>query len=703
MALIGTIRKNMWMVIILLAVALAGFIIMDMTSASSRGSFGSRTTIGEVNGNKIDYMDFQRTEEALYGNSGDVYNRRASLWNYFVENSLLNEIADANGLAVGGDELHELEFGSNLSPLIQSFFRDPQTGQVDRNQLNEVKTAIEDGTVTNPEFAYRFNELRKQVIKTQKEAKLNNLVAKSMYTPTWYAETMEKLNNEKASFEYVKIPFESVADSDISLTDEDYAAYIKDNAAKYTNKEEVRNLIYWVKNVAPSHEDSTAILEKMVQAAESFKTAVNDSLFVAGNNGVMDPFYNKADMFPETIKENLASMSSGDVYGPYLENGSYNIFKLISKRIEADSAKASHILRTVSNDNPMELIAANAYIDSIKTAIQSGSVSFADAATAGSQDPGSASNGGELGTFTPGTMVPEFNDAVFTGKDGGLYVVKTQFGVHLIKVEKLIYKNSDMKYKLAYISEPIIPSEATQQRIEDEMLEKLDGIKTIDDLNKVAASGGKVEYSGGLKANDFTFGDLGSSQTTRDMVKWAFEKDTKVGQVSPTLYTINDETHYVAKEQIVIALKSIDKPGLASVEAVKNLIEPAVKNLKKGEKIKSRISGSDLSNIAQSFDTLIETVNDQTFGSPSLPDGSQEPVVIGKIFAASSGATTAPIVGNSGVYVAKITNKTAGESEPGGFSQKMQLTQNSRMQAMFGFMSTLRKSAKISDNRNTFY
>ena len=701
MALIGKIRKNMWLVIVLMAIALAGFIIMDMTSARNSGSFGSRTTIGEVNGTKIDYMDFQRTEDALYGNSGEVFSRRASLWNFFVENSILNDISDANGIAVGGDELQELEFGNNLSPLIQSFFRDPQTGQVDRNQLNEVKKAIDEGTVSNPEFAYRFNELRKQVIKTQKETKLNNLVAKSLYTPTWYAEAMDKLNNEKATFEYVKIPFDVVNDNEITVTDEDYAAYIKEHAVKFTNKEEVRTLVYWAKHVQASKEDSTAILDKMVKTAEDFKSTTNDSLFVAGNNGRLDPFYSKSESFPESIKDKVSGMSSGDVYGPYLENGSYNIIKLISKRVEADSAKASHILRTVNNNDPIELAAANKYIDSIKTAIQSGSVSFSDAATAGSQDPGSASKGGELGTFTPGTMVPEFNDAVFTGKEGGLYIVKTQFGVHLIKVEKLIFKNNEMKYKLAYISEPIIPSEETQQRIEDEMLTKLEQIKTIDELKKQA--GDAIDNSGGLKANDFTFGNLGTNQTARDMVKWAFEKDTKAGSVSPVLYTINDETYYVAKEQVIIALSSIDKPGLASVESVRKTIETQVKNLKKGEKIKSAIAGADLATIAQRYDIAIENANEHTFGMTSFPDGSQEPKVLGKIFAAAPGAAIAPITGNSGVYVAKLAGKTPSASEPGGFAQKMQMTQNSRMQAMFGFMSTLRNSAKIKDNRNTFY
>ena len=163
MALIGKIRKHMWLVVVLLALALAGFIIMDMTNGNNGSGMGSKTTIGKVAGEKIDYMDFQRAEEALYSGSGDVYGRRNSLWSYFVENAIINKISDATGIGVGADELNELEFGTNLSPLIQSFYRDPQTGQVNREQLNEIKKAIDEGTVTNPEFANRFNELRKQV------------------------------------------------------------------------------------------------------------------------------------------------------------------------------------------------------------------------------------------------------------------------------------------------------------------------------------------------------------------------------------------------------------------------------------------------------------------------------------------------------------------------------------------------------------
>lgn len=703
MALIGKIRKHMWLVIVLLALALAGFIIMDMTSANNSGSFGSRTTIGEVNGEKIDYMDFQRAEEALYGGSGDVFGRRSSLWEYFVENAIINKIADASGIAVGADELSELEFGTNLSPLIQSFYRDPQTGQVNREQLNEIKKAIDEGTVTNPEFANRFNELRKQVIKTQKQTKLNNLVAKAIYTPTWYAEAVDKINNEAASFEFVNIPFDVVNDSEVAVSDEDYAAYIKENAAKYTNKEEVRNISYLVFDVKPTIEDSVALKDKMVKAAEGFKTAPNDSIYAANNNGYLNNTYAKKDDLTGDLKTLVTSLSEGDVYGPYLDNNVYTVAKLVGKKVIADSAKAAHILRSVGNGDPVQLVAAQKYIDSLKTAIVSGSISFKDAAIANSQDPGSAPKGGDLGSFAPGAMVPQFNDAVFNGQNGGLYTVTTQFGVHLIRVEKLIFKTNEMKYKVAYIGEPIIPSEATQNAIEDKVMGILENTKKLEDLNKAATGDLKVEVAGGIKKNDYTFATLGSDQTARDIIRWAYEKGTDAGDVSPFLYTFTDPNFYVNSKHVIAALKSVDKPGIATVESAKSKIETMVKNKKKGEKIISKISGTDLNLIAQTFGKQVDTASNVTFGSAVLPKAGQEPTVVGKIFAAQNGATLSPVIGNTGVYVVKLNSKTPASAESGAFMQKMQLTQGARMQVNYKLVEALKKANKIEDNRYTFY
>ncbi|MBK9733750.1 MAG: peptidylprolyl isomerase [Saprospiraceae bacterium] len=703
MALIGKIRKHMWLVIVALAVALAGFIIQDMTSASNRGGFGSRTTIGKVAGQKIDYIEFQKAESALYSGSSDIYGRRNSLWNYFIENAIMDKIAGANGIGVGPDELAELEFGTNLSPIVQSFYRNPQTGQVDRNQLNEIKKAIDEGTVTNPEFATRFNELRKQVIKAQKQTKLINMVSKALYTPTWLAETMDKMNNETATFEYVKIPFDVIPDAEITLTDDDYAAYIKENEVKYTNKEEVRNIAYVVYDVKATLEDSLKLKEAITLLKSDFSSSTNDSLFTSTHNGYFLNNYVKKDEITGNLKDSIALMNVGQVFGPYMDKGQYVVAKLTGRKILADSAKASHILRNVADGDPVQLVAAQKFIDSIKTAITSGAISFSDAATANSQDPGSAAKGGDLGTFAPGAMVPQFNDAVFNGKEGELYTVTTQFGIHLIKVGKLTFKTNEMKYNVAYISQPIIPSEGTQNARLDKVMAILETTKKVEELEKVVTGEEKIEVAGSIKKNDFNFATLGSGQTSRDIIKWAFDEDTDVGDVSSTAYTYTDEANYVDSKYVVVGLKSTNKAGLATVESIKSTLEPLVKNVKKAEKIKSKISGTDLNAIALSFGKTTAKAENVTFGSASIPDSGQEPLVVGKAFALARGANSSPIIGIGGVYILKLISKTPATPEQGSFSQKMQLTQTARSQVNYRLMEALKKSNKVDDNRFAFF
>ncbi|PHQ65821.1 MAG: peptidylprolyl isomerase [Sulfurimonas sp.] len=69
----------------------------------------------------------------------------------------------------------------------------------------------------------------------------------------------------------------------------------------------------------------------------------------------------------------------------------------------------------------------------LKAEIENGT-SFEEVAKANSQCPSSA-QGGDLGKFGPGQMVPEFDKVVFSGDVGVLYgPVKTQFGYHLLEV-----------------------------------------------------------------------------------------------------------------------------------------------------------------------------------------------------------------------------------------------------------------------------
>jgi peptidyl-prolyl cis-trans isomerase D len=530
MALIGKIRKNMWLVIVLLAVALAGFIIMDMTSASNRGGglFGSSSAIGKIDGKKIDYMDFQKAESALYSGSADVYGRRNSLWNYFLEKSIIDDYAEELGLGVAPDELNELEFGNQLSPIVQNNFRNPQTGQVDRTQLTQFQEAINNGEELNPTFVNFWNEQRKQIVKSQIQSKLVNMVSKAMVVPNWMAELNAKNQSETADFDYVMVTYDKIADEEVKLTDADYEAYIKKNEVKYTNKEEVRNLAYVVYEVLPTAADSQKIFDDLVALKEGLVNATNDSAYVTSNQGFFNNTFVKKDDLQGVLKDTINNFSVGSVIGPFVEGNLYVMAKISEKRVMADSAKASHILRSVQPGDALGLVNAKAYIDSLKNIYNSGGASFKDLATNNSMDTGSAANGGDLGTFTPGTMVPAFNDAIFvTGKEGGLYTVETEFGVHLIKVEKLIFKTNESRYKLAYLSSPIVPSQETQDKVLDQVMAASEKFKDLESLK--ADKSLKLEDANGLKKNDFMVGNLGGGQTSRDIVRWAFDKKTKEG------------------------------------------------------------------------------------------------------------------------------------------------------------------------------
>jgi len=122
---------------------------------------------------------------------------------------------------------------------------------------------------------------------------------------------------------------------------------------------------------------------------------------------------------------------------------------------EQTNARASHIL-----------VPTEAQALEIKSALESGSTDFSEAALKHSTC-NSAARGGKLGKFTPGQMVKEFDDVVFGLYDTGLInpkneadiyepkyaldevhgPVATQFGFHLIKIETRYISESDFRLK----------------------------------------------------------------------------------------------------------------------------------------------------------------------------------------------------------------------------------------------------------------
>src|SRR5690606_4595288 len=124
-------------------------------------------------------------------------------------------------------EMEELQFGQRLSPIIQRNFRDPNTGMVDHNNLNQIKANLGTGNLV-PQLEEFWNFQTTEIVKDRLQSKLTNLVKKSLYSPTWLASRLQEETGSAIDIAYVRIPYDQVADIEVSLTEDDYKAWMKE-------------------------------------------------------------------------------------------------------------------------------------------------------------------------------------------------------------------------------------------------------------------------------------------------------------------------------------------------------------------------------------------------------------------------------------------------------------------------------------------
>jgi len=701
MALIGTIRNNSWLLIVVIGLALAAFIIMDMTSAGNRGGAVTSLAMGKVEGKTVDWNEFQGVENMLYsGSSSDVFLRRSQLWNYFVEEAIVSKQAEALGLQVSRDELIDLQFGANKSPVIINRFRNPQTGAVDVNTLNQFRQQIQDGSI-QPEQKRFWAHQEKEIIKDRLQSKLNTMVGKALYTPTWMVEQTYGDQTQRIAFDFVKVPFTEVDDSEIKLADADFSSYLAANKGTYMQNEETRRVEYVAFDVIPSAADSAQYREELTNLIVGFESTDNDTVFVENNYGSVNPTWLAAADLPVSIQGAVAGTAVGKVYGPYLEGNTYQILKVMERAALADSSTTRHIL--INATDAASFAAADAKIDSIKTAIESGS-DFEELAKALSQDQGSAAKGGLYEKIPVNQFVPQYQDVMLNGQFGKLYKARTAYGVHLIEPISRSSKTTD-RVKIAIISQSITPSEDTQNAVFEEANTFLAKNRTLADMQATVAQSGtlSVESSGALKANDFSVGSLGSGSDAREIVKFAYDPSVDEGAVSAGVYSFQDPVELYTNKYVVAGLKSVQDAGMPSVASIKDEIEALVRNQKKGEALQGKISGSDLNAIAGQFDSEVENAKDVTFDASFVPGLGNEPKVIAAAFNMDVNSVSQPIVGTSGVYVVKLNNKPAVGTAVNIPQLRKNSSSTAATQVTTRLMQAMKKNAEVEDLRSKFY
>jgi peptidyl-prolyl cis-trans isomerase D len=708
MSIITRIRNNGWIIIVALTLGMLGFLLQDAFN-SKTGLFGGAAGVGVIDGREITSKEFYEKEKQLFeGRQGESYGQRSQLWDYLIQTTLAENLATRMGLSVGTKELENLMTDPvSLSPAVQRRFMNQQNGQVDQQGLQQFvqlyKSKAERAKL-RPEGIEFIKSLEQEAVTSALMQKVMGMVQKSIYTPKWMAD-MEQVKTQPFDFKFVPVPFAAVPDADAKVTDADLKAYIADHTKLYTRTEETRNVDFALMTVNPSPADSAAIRTEISTLADGLRAAQGekgDSAFCANNYGNFNGmFFSKKDI-PGSLGDTAFKFPIATVVGPYPEQGFFRVVKIVARQMVTDSVKSRHILIGVKQgDNDAT---AKARVDSFKTAIASGSVSFDSLARKFGTDA-TKEKGGDLGFTGYGGMVKEFNDLIFfAAVPGQLYTVKTQFGWHLVEVMEK--KGGSERVKLAFLNKAIVPSKETENEAFNKAQTFAQKNRTTADLEKNAkiTPGFRFGSAKDLKINDFTAQDLDPSEASRNIVKWAHNDNTNVGEVSPDVYSYNDQVNAYVNKYVIAGLKRVTPKGVASVDDVRDEVTTKARNLKKAEIIKNKIGKTtDMAAIATMFKSEIKEAGQVTMGSPVVPGLGAEPKVIAAAIATDLNKVSKPVVGENGVFVVMPATKPVATPVTDYTQLRRQLDGQMKQQAGGAFFQALRKNAKIEDNSNSYF
>ena len=266
------------------------------------------------------------------------------------------------------------------------------------------------------------------------------------------------------------------------------------------------------------------------------------------------------------------------------------------------------------------------------------------------------------------------------------------------------FTNRNSGIRVGYISETIIPSEDTQDAEYREVLEFVSKNRTLDALRVNAASLGlSTETAGPFRANDYIFGSLGTGQTSRDIIQYAFSGNTDINDVSSEIYSYTDPITRVTNKHVIAALVNVAAAGLPSVSDIKSDIENQVLNMKKAEMLKGKITSSDLASIATQYESQIDTASSVNFSSVFITGLGAEPSVIAAAFDLEEGQTSKAIEGANGVYIVSVIRKNTVSSEPNIAQLRRSTGSSIGLQTTSQLMQSMRKDADITDGRSRFF
>lgn len=704
MAVLNNIRKQSVVLIAVIALALFAFILADLFRNSDALSSKSQNIVATINGQDIDRVEFMQKVENLQRSQGGRFTSTQvmnQVYDSEVRNAVMQTQFEALGLIANSGQIKD-ELKKNLS-------RDPnflnESGEFDEAKLSEYITNLKE---TNAAAYQQWVDYEDNIAKSALQQNYINLVKASNTATLSEGELQHKLEGDKVDIKYVKVPYESVKDEDVTISDIDVKAYMNANKSQF-EVDESRDIKYVQFKEDPSTEDRQALqndLRKLITGYVEYierakrndtilafsKVKDNDAYLSLHSDTKFDDKYVFKSGLPAVAKDSIFTKNVGDIYGPYKDGDYYKLSKIVAVTKMPDSVKARHILIPFQGSRSADSlsltkVAARAKVDSLLKIVKRRKSKFANLAKELSSDKGSGEKGGDLGYFTSGRMVPAFNAFCFEGKTGDIGIVESPFGFHIIDVQD--QKNIQRAVKVATIARKVEASEQTIDKIfrdasNFELLLKEGG----DFEAKAKQSTYEVRPVNTIKVLDENLPGLGNQ---RQIVRWAFEKDLEAG----TTKRFNIPGGYA-----IVQLAAKNPKGLMAIQDAKVIAKPEILKEKKAEIIKKKVGTvATLQDLASSENQTVRTASGITMKSPVISGSGNEPLVVGVAFGLEQGKTSGLLVGDRGVYMIEVTKKEAAVKLNNYQSFANQVGRQKANAVNSRLFEALKSTATIEDNR----
>ena len=705
MAVLGKIRQRSIFLILVIGMALFAFVISGVFDGSSSNA-GPTDPIAVVNDEEIDVTFFrqmvEQTERAYNYSTLQSVNL---VWNQALRNTIFDQEFKKLGIDAGKDQLEQI-ISSDEAVINNPNFQN-EAGFFDFGIFTDY---IAQMRVQEPAAYENWKAQEQSIIGVAKQRIYLELIKASGGMTEAEAKALYHFENDNINIEYVQVPFDIIPDSLVTVTDAEVKQYIKNHEQEY-ERAASRNLQYVSFKEAPTEDDLAAIrlrldglkderiayndVSKLTDTIEGFRMTKNIIDFVDRYSEIpFDSVYRPRGEYNNEYADILFGLDVGEVFGPYRDGRFFKISRLLDRKENA-SLRASHILIAFEGATRAPATVTRAKEEARREAnrvlrlARRGNDNFEELAREYSDGP-TKNRGGDLGFFQEGQMATEFFNFVDKNRVGRIGLVETEFGFHIIKVTD--------KDDLALIADVANEAIASDQTANEVFRSATKFEMESNDLNDFIAVAEKNNYEvRPIKQVTELEENMPGLFNQRQIVRWAFDDDTKVGDIKR--FSLTAGGGYA-----VVQLTAVNQKGLATVDEVGFQVRRKIIQDKKAALIKKQFQDIDsLETLAENEDLTLETASAINQKNPTLVGAGNEPYVVGAAFVMEEGAVSELIQGELGLYKVKLLKKNIAETLDDYQQYSKEYLRDASFTLLENVFLALESYADIDDNRSLYY